>query len=266
MNHKLLAAAMIGLFATVASAETPVAAKAGGQTLATVNGKTIPNVRADALINAQVTQGRKDTEELRKDVREELIRREVIVQAAQHKGLDKKVELQAQMTLAAQGVLISAYINDYFKSNPVTDAMLKSEYDSIRLALGEKEYKARHILVEKEDDAKAIIEKLNKGEKFEDLAKESKDPGSKDRGGDLGWANQAAYVKPFSAAMLKLEKGKFTEVPVKTDFGWHVILLEDSRELKAPGLDEVKPQLTQRLQAQMIEKHVGELRAKAKVQ
>ncbi len=265
MNRKLLAAALIGLFATVANAQTP-AAKTDGPTLATVNGKTISKVRADALTNAQVAQGRKDTEELRKDVREELIRREIIAQAAGKKGLDKKPEVLAQMALASQGVLISAYINDYFKANPITDAMLKAEYDSIRQALGEKEFKARHILVEKEDDAKAIIEKLKKGEKFEDLAKESKDPGSKDRGGDLGWANQAAYVKPFSAAMLSLEKGKYTEVPVKTDFGWHVILLEDSRELKAPGLDEVKPQLTQRLQAQLIEKHVSDLRTKAKVQ
>ena len=106
---------------------------------------------------------------------------------------------------------------------------------------------------------------MKKGDKFEDLAKQSKDPGSKERGGDLGWAAPSSYVKPFSEAMMKLAKGKFTETPVKTDFGYHVILLEDSRELKLPPVDEAKAQLAQRLQQQMVEKHVMELRGKAKV-
>ena len=148
-----------------------------------------------------------------------------------------------------------------YRTGPIEDVVA-----GIRKALGEKEYKARHILVDTEDEAKAIIAKLNKGEKFEDLAKQSKDPGSKDKGGDLGWANQAAYVKPFSEAMTKLEKGKFTAAPVKSDFGWHVIQLDDVRDLKAPSLDEIKPQLTQRLQQQMVEKHILELRTKAKVE
>jgi len=260
MNRKLLAALIA---CSVSLAQSAFAADADA--VAVVNGKSIPKARAEALLAGQFAQGKQDTDELRKAVKEELIRREVLVQAAEKKGLDKKPDVQGQMMMARQGVLIGAYLNDYVKGHPVTDEMIKKEYESIRQALGDKEYKARHILVDKEDDAKAIIAGLKKGDKFEDLAKQSKDPGSKDRGGDLGWANQAAYVKPFSDAMVKLEKGQYTETPVKSDFGWHVIMLDDTRELKAPPLDEVKPQLTQRLQQQMVEKHVMELRSKAKV-
>jgi peptidyl-prolyl cis-trans isomerase C len=259
MTRKLLVAAVIGLLATTVNAQ-------GSDAVATVNGKAIPKARADMLLAAQTQQGRKATDDLRKDVREELIRREIIAQAAEKAGMDKKADVAAQMALSRQGALINAYITDFIKAHPVSDAQLKAEYESIRSALGEKEYKARHILVEDEAQATAIIEKLKKGEKFDDLAKESKDPGSKDRGGDLGWMNQAAFVKPFSAAMVALEKGKFTDKPVKTEFGWHVIQLDDVRELKAPGIDEVKPQLTQRLQSRLIEEHVSTLRKAAKVQ
>lgn len=239
-------------------------AKSAGA-VATVNGKAIPKNRADALVNAQTAQGQPDSDELRKAIREELVRREIIVQEAQKKGFDKKSEIQGQMELARQGVLINAYLGDYVRTHPVTEEAIKKEYDAIKQQLGDKEYKAKHILVEKEDEAKDIIARLKKGEKFEDLAKQSKDPGSKERGGDLGWAAPSSYVKPFSEAMTKLEKGKYTETPVKTDFGFHVILLEDSRELKLPPVDEAKTQLSQRLQQQMVEKHILELRGKAKV-
>ena len=150
-------------------------------------------------------------------------------------------------------------------AHPVSDADVKAEYDKIKSQLGDKEYKARHILVEKEEEAKAIIAKLDKGEKIDDLAKQSKDPGSKDKGGDLGWANPASFVKPFADALSKLEKGKYTTTPVKTDFGYHVIKLEDTRPLKAPAFDEVKGQLKQRLEQQRVEKHIAELRSKAAV-
>jgi peptidyl-prolyl cis-trans isomerase C len=239
--------------------------EAASGVIATVNGKAIPKSRADAMLAAQVAQGQADTEDLRKAIREELIRREVLAQEAQKKGLDKKPEIIGQMDLARQGVLLNAYMGEYVRSHPVSDEALKKEYETIRSQLGDKEYKARHILVDKEDDAKAIIDKLNKGEKFEDLAKQSKDPGSKERGGDLGWAAPTSYVKPFSDALVALQKGKYTTAPVKSDFGYHVILLEDSRDLKAPGFDEVKQQLSQRLQQQIIEKHIAELRSKVKV-
>ena len=244
---------------------TPVLAqKAEG--VVTVNGKSIPKNRADALVAGQTAQGQPDSEELHRAVREELVRREILTQEAQKKGFDKKSEIQGQVELARQGVLIGAYLNDYVRAHPIGEDQVKKEYDNVKKQLGEKEYKVRHILVEKEDEAKVIVEKLKKGEKFDDLAKQSKDPGSKDKGGDLGWANKAAYVKPFSDAMVKLEKGKLTDPAVKSDFGWHVIQLDDVRDLKLPAYDEAKQQITQRLQQQMVQKHIEDLRAKAKVE
>ena len=231
MNRQLLQSTLLAV--TLAAAPA-FAAKDEAKGYASVNGKAIPKVRADALIAGQMAQGQPDSEDLRKAVREELIRREVLAQEAQKKGVDKKPEVQGQLDLARQGVLVGAYLNDYVRTHPVSDEAVKKEYEVIKKALGDKEYKARHVLVENEADAKTIIEKLGKGEKFEDLAKQSKDPGSKDRGGDLGWSNPASYVKPFAEALVKLEKGKYTTTPVKSDFGWHVILLEDTRATLNP--------------------------------
>lgn len=234
--------------------------------IATVNGTTIPQARADALIAEQLAQGTPDSEELRSRVREELVRREILTQEARKKGLDKKPEIMGQMELARQAVLIRAYLQDYVRGNEPGDAELKKEYDAIVARLGSKEYKARHILVEKEDEAKAIVEKLKKGEKFDDLAKDSKDPGSKDKGGDLGWSSPANYVKPFSDALVKLAKNQYTPEPVKSDFGYHVIMLDDVRDAKMPSFEEAKPGLAQRMQQQMIEKVILDLRAKAKIE
>jgi peptidyl-prolyl cis-trans isomerase C len=255
----LFAVATLTLASAAYAASTPKPA-------ALVNGKPVPQSRVDGLLAAQLAQGQTDTPQLRNAVREELVRREVLAQEAEKKGFDKKPEVVSQISLTRQGVLVSAYIQDFVRTHPVTDDMVKAEYDALRKTLGEKEYNARHILVDTEDEAKAIIGKLKAGEKFEELAKQSKDPGSKEKGGDLGWANQAAYVKQFSDAMVGLEKGKFTETPVKSNYGWHVIQLEDVRDMKAPSIDEIKPQLTQRVQQQLVEKHIADLRAKAKVQ
>ncbi len=267
MNSYLLRSTLVALAAilSVATVLAKDAAASSSETIATVNGKAIPKSRADALVAAQAAQGQPDSAELRKMVREELIRREILAQESQKMGYEKKPQILPQLMLARQGVLINAYVGDYVRSHPVTDEALKKEFEVIKLQLGDKEYKVRHILVEKEDEAKDIIAKLQKGEKFEDLAKQSKDPGSRERGGDLGWAAPSNFVKPFSVAMAKLEKGKYTEVPVKTDFGYHVIMLDDTRELKLPTFEEAKPQLAQRLQQQMVEKHIAELRAKATI-
>lgn len=255
------------LLAAALLSPAPVLAQgAAGKPVATVNGSAVPQNRADALLAEQKAQGVAETEQLRAQVKEELVRREVLSQAAKGKGLDKKPEVIGQMELARQAVLIRAYLQDYMRSRPVNDADLKKEFDGINKQLGGKEYKARHILVEKEDEAKDIIGKLKKGEKFEDLAKQSKDPGSKDRGGDLGWSTPANYVKPFGDALVALQKGKYTDAPVKTDFGYHVIQQEDVRDLKLPTFEEAKPALQQRMQQQMVEKHILELRGKAKVE
>jgi peptidyl-prolyl cis-trans isomerase C len=263
-NLSKLAAAL--LFSALISAPAIAAEKSKGVAFATVNGVAIPQSTADAFIAEQKAQGAQETPELKNAVREELIRRELLTQEAKKKGLDKKPTIASQADLARQAIYIRAFIQEFVKANPISDAQLKNDYETIKAQLGGTEYKTRHILVEKEDDAKAIIANIKKGAKFEELAKQSKDPGSKENGGDLGWSSAASYVKPFSDALTKLEKGKYTEVPVKTDFGYHVILLEDSRPLTPPAFDAIKPQLAQRAQQQQIEKLVNDLRTKAKVE
>ncbi|MDP2752572.1 MAG: peptidylprolyl isomerase [Rhodocyclaceae bacterium] len=264
MMKKLSLTLVTALLATSALAAAPTATAA--KPYASVNGKQISPARADAIIAAQKAQGQAESDQMRQAVREELIRREILAQEATRLKMDKVPEVRLQVEMAQQNVLIGAYLQSYVKTHPVTDEAIKKEYEIIRAAMGDKEYKARHILVEKEDEAKALIGKLAKGEKFEELAKQSKDPGSKDKGGDLGWAAPASYVKDFSAAMTALSKGKHTDKPVKSDFGWHVILLEDVRDIKAPALDEVKQQLTQRIQQRIVDGHINELRSKAKVE
>ncbi len=267
MNRSLLRSSVFALAAALSVA--PMLAQAAPQatdTIATVNGKAIPKSRADALVAAQLSQGQPDSPELRKAVREELIRREVLSQEAAKDGYEKNPQVLPQLMLARQSVLINALVSDYVRKHQVSDEILKKEYSTIKLGLGDKQYKVRHILVDKEDDAKDIIAKLDKGEKFEDLAKASKDPGSREHGGELGWAAPTNYVKPFSEAMVKLEKSKYTAAPVKSDFGYHIILLEDTRELKLPSFEEAKPQLAQRMQQQVVEKLIAELMAKSKIQ
>jgi peptidyl-prolyl cis-trans isomerase C len=241
-------------------------AGAASAKVATVNGVAIPKTRIDSVVRAQEAQGQKDTPELRAAIRDRLISLEVVAQEAKLKKLDRTNDIQTQMEFARLNILAQAFRLDYFKNHPVSDDALKAEFEKIKSQMGDKEYKARHVLVEKETEAKEIIEKLKKGEKFEELAKVSKDPGSKDHGGDLDWNQPGGFVKPFSDAMVKLEKGKYTETPVQSQFGWHVIQLEDVRPAKYPDFNEVKPGLQQRLQEAMFEKAVADLRAKAKVE
>lgn len=231
-----------------------------------VNGKPISKNQIDFFIAAQKAQGRPDSPELRNAVREEVIRREILAQEAQKQGIDKQSDVKAKMDLARQSVLIQAYLDGYVKAHPISEDSLKKEYETVKLQLGDKEYKARHILVDSEADANAIIAKLKAGEKFDTLATQSKDPGSKDKGGDLGWSVPSSYAKPFADALQKLNKSQYTEAPVKSDFGWHVIQLDDTRALKLPEYDEAKPQIQQRLQQQLVEKQVMDLRSKAKVE
>lgn len=241
-------------------------AGAGSAKVATVNGVAIPKSRVDAIVRAQEAQGQKDTPELRAGIRDRLITLEIVAQEATHKGMAKTADTVSQLELARTNILAQAFRTDYVKNHPVNDDALKAEFEKIKSQMGDKEYKARHILVENEADAKEIIVKLKKGEKFEELAKASKDPGSKDHGGDLDWNQPGGFVKPFSDAMVKLEKGKYTETPVQSQFGWHVIQLDDVRPAKFPDFNEVKPRLQQNMQEAMFEKTVADLRAKAKVE
>ena len=250
---------LVLLFATAA---LPVLA----QNLAVVNGKPVPSSRADAMIKQMASQGQQDSPQLRAMVKEELINREILIQEADKMGLGTSAEVKNQVEIARQSIVIRALITDYMKKNPIKDADLKAEYDKFKAQAGDKEYRARHILVEKEDDAKAIIAKLKGGAKFEELAKQSKDPGSAANGGDLDWASPASFVKPFSDAMIALQKGQVTDTPVKTQFGYHVIKLEDVRAAKVPAFEEVKPQIAETLQQQKLQAYQQELRKKAKIQ
>lgn len=238
---------------------------AKGAAVATVNGVAIPQSLADFIIAEQKAQGAPDTPEIKNAVRDRLVTGEVLAQEARKKGFDKRASIAAQIELARTDVLARAVIEDYVKTHPVTDEQLKKDYDQLTANISGNEYKSRHILVEKEDDAKAIIAKLKNGGKFEELAKQSIDPGSKDNGGDLGWSAASTYVKPFADALVKLEKGKFTETPVKSDFGWHVISLDDIRPVTPPPFEQAKPQLTARAQQMLVQKLIIELREKAKV-
>lgn len=249
----------------IAGAIVSAPAFAEGKAFATVNGQAIPQAVYDTIIAEQKAKGISETPEMRNAIKEQLIARELLVQEAKKAKIDKKGDIQLQIEAAKQAILGNAFLSDYLRTHPITDAQLKSEYDAIKANLGSTEYKSRHVLVEKEEDAKAIIAKLEKGEKFADLAKQSKDPGSKDNGGDLGWSSPSAYVAPFAEALTKLKKGEFTKTPVKSQFGYHVIQLDDSRALTPPPFEQVKPQLQQRANQQQIENLVKDLRSKAKI-
>lgn len=236
------------------------------QNLAVVNGKPIPSSRADIIVKQMSAQGQPDSPQLRNAIKEDLINQEILRQEADKQGLSNNADIKNQVELARQSIVIRALLADYLKKHPIADADIKAEYDKFKAQAGDKEYHARHILVEKEEDAKAIIAKLKAGSKFEELAKQSKDTGSATNGGDLDWATPAAFVKPFSDAMIALKKGEITETPVKTPFGFHVIKLEDIRPAKVPTFDEVKPQIADVLQQKQLRAYQEELRKKAKIQ
>lgn len=267
MTRTTLALAVMAALAlpAAAQAQAPASPKAPqAAPKAAAEGKALyPQALFDMMLKERTSQGQPDSPELRNAIREELNTRELLSREAKKKGLDKQADVKTQMDLSSQTVLVRAYVADWIKANPIPDAEIRKEYDAIKSQLGDREYKVSHILVEKEDEAKDVIAELQKGAKFADLAKaRSKDPGSKERGGDLDWNAPANFVKPFSDAMVKAEKGKFTPQPVQTQFGWHVILVEDTREAKVPGFDEVKPQLAQRMQAQHLDKYFRDLRAR----
>ena len=242
-------------------------ASKGAPPIATVNGVVVSRARAEALLSQQKARGAPDNDQTRQMIREELVNREVLMQEAQKSGVAKSPEVAGQLDLARQEIIISAYLREWVRKNPVSDAEVQKEYERVRAEQGDKEYRARHILLETEDQAKQMVAELKKGGKFEELAaKNSKDPGSKDRGGDLDWHGPGDFDRTFSEAMMKLEKGKFTETPVRTRFGFHVIQLDDVRSGRFPSLAEVKPRIQQQLAQTRIDELVKGLRGKAKVE
>ncbi len=242
-------------------------APAMAQNVAVVNGKAIPTSRVDEMVKQITAQQNapQDSPDLRQKIKEELITREILIQEAEKLGLVKNADVKAQLEIARQSILIRALVNDFVKKNPVTDADIAAEYDRVKKQAGDKEYHVRHILLGSEDEAKAIIAKLKAGASFEELAKQSKDTGSANNGGDLDWATPVAFVKPFSDAMVGLQKGQMTETPVQSQFGWHIIKLDDVRAAKIPSLDEVKKQIVEAIEQKKLQAFQEELRKKAVV-
>ena len=249
------------------AASTATATAGDNSVAATVNGTPIYAATVEMMVKERTAQGQPDSPELRKAIIDNLAMQTMVAAEGQKKGLDKTPETMRQLEILKSSVLAQAFVQDYIKTHPVTDVMVKAEYDKLNAKAGGNEYKARHILVAGEADAKEIIAKLKKDIKsFAALAKEkSMDPGSKANGGDLGWFNPAGMVPEFGAAVAKLEKGKFTEEPVKSQFGYHVIVLDDSRALTPPPLEQVSDQLKQQIQRQNLKAFFDDMKAKAKI-
>ena len=233
--------------------------------LATVNGVTIPQSRMDLLLKEAGQNGDVD-DKAKAQLKEILITNEVIRQEALKKGFDKDPNYLAQVEQMKEQLLLRTFINNFIKTHPITESTAKREYDKIKVNMGSKEYRVRHILVEDEDKAKTLIAQLKKGAKFDILAKEnSKDSGSAKQGGELGWAVPDNYTAAFADAIKKMPKGKISDTPVKTEFGWHVIKVEDIRTSKGPAFAEVKEEVIRQIQGEALKKYVAELVSKAKI-
>jgi peptidyl-prolyl cis-trans isomerase C len=249
----LLLAAAATLFAQGALAQ-----------VAKVNGVTIPQARADTMLREITAQGRPDSPELRAQIKQELISREIMAQEAAKMGLNKNPEVSTQLEMARQSVLAGAFLSEAARRNPVTEDALRKAHERFKESPAANEYKARHILVASEAEAREIIAQIKGGADFAKLAAEkSRDEGSKSQGGELQWAVPTTYVRPFAEALAKLKKGGMTDTPVQSNFGWHVIRLDDVRPL---NYESIKPQQQQVVQRENVQKVVEELRAKAKIE
>ncbi|MDP1977883.1 peptidylprolyl isomerase [Undibacterium sp.] len=237
------------------------------QNLATVNGKAIPASRLEILVKQVTAQGQQqDSPQLRAMLKQELINREVLIQEAEKSGLANNAEVKQAIEASRQSILVRALMIEQLKKSPVSDAEVQAEYDKLKAQAGDKEYHLYHILLEKEDDAKAVISKLKAGAKFEELAKQSKDAGSASKGGDLEWSTPNNWDPTFATAVKALQKGQFTEAPVKSQAGFHIIKLDDTRTAKFPTVEEVKPQFVEGLQQQRVQAYQQALIKKAKIQ
>jgi peptidyl-prolyl cis-trans isomerase C len=259
MKAKLIALSLVMLAA---------AGSVQAQNIAIVNGKPVPKARVEMLIQQAERAGQHIGPEMQTQARDQVVLREIFTQEAERRGLQKDADFKAQMELARQSVLIRALFDDYRKKNPIGDTEARAEYDKFKAqaqSAGNTEYRTSHILVETEDQAKDLIKQIKGGAKFEELVKaHSKDPGSGAKGGDLDFAKPDAFVKEFSDAMTHLKKGEMTEAPVKSQFGYHVIRLDDTRDAQFPAFDDVKEQIKQRLEQVKMQQFQEDLRKQAK--
>src|SRR5512139_238025 len=271
MRAALLPALILLALTPLAQAQTPAPAAAtpAAETtkpLAVVNGKEIPALYGE-LVKREMAQGQADSPQLDARVRESLINLELLSRAALDKGLDKEPQLAAMLDIRRKDQLAKAYLEDYVKAQPVSDAEIQATYDKAKAEPVEPEYRARHILVKTEDEAKKILADLGKKAKFEDLAKKySKDPGSAKNGGALDWSDRRAYVPEFSEALAGLKKGETTKTPVKTQFGYHIIRLDDTRQPELPPLEAVRGEIVKQLQNQRVREAITAARASAKIE
>ncbi len=233
---------------------------------AVVNGVAIPQAQVNLLIKAAALQGKPDTPEQRKSTQDYLVNREIMAQEAIQRGYDKQPETISQFELARQTVLVNAFLQDHIKNHPVTEDAIKKEYEALKKEAGSKEYGLRHILAKDESEAKSIAAQIKKGAKFEDLAKKySLDPGSKDKGGSLGWVMPTNFIPTFADAFVNLKKGGVSS-PIKVEDGWHLIKVDDVRDFKFPSYRDLKGKITLSLQQQGIQKTIVDMRAKAKIE
>jgi peptidyl-prolyl cis-trans isomerase C len=236
--------------------------------VATVNGSPISRSEYDLFVK-DILQGKKQelTADQKGQVLDDLINMRLLADQAEKDGLQNDPDTVAQLNLLHMRVLADAESQKYIKAFQPSDADLKAEYETAVAAMDKNEYKARHILVASKEDGEQIIKKLKGGAKFEDLAKsQSTDTGSKNNGGELGWFTTSRMVKPFADAVVALKKGEITQEPVQTQFGWHVIQLEDTRDKTPPPFDQVKPQITNQVIRKKLQAYVEDLKKNAKIE
>ena len=250
------------------AAACAIALPAFAQNVATVNGKAIPQKSLDQFVKLLVTQGATDSPQLREQVKQEMINRQIFVQAAESNGIAKQADVQTEIELARQGILVRALMADYLAKHPVSDAKVTAEYEKIKKEqAGKMEYKVRHILVEDEKTANDLLTQLkgNKG-KFDDLAKKNSRIPAAPKGWRPGLGSPTNYVQPFAQAVTQLKKGQLVDKPVQTQFGWHIIQVDDTRPVQFPPLDQVRPQIEEMLRQQTLADYQKDLREKAKIQ
>ena len=263
----LLSAPVLAQLPTKEPAKAPAKPAAATGPLATVNGVQIPRTRLDIVVRQQTARGAQDNDQLRAQLREALINNDLLIQEANRSGIAKKAEVQQQIDLVRQEVVANAVVAEHIRVNPISDADVQKEYERAKSQTGDREYKARHVLVATEDDAKSVLADLKKGAKFDDVAqKRSLDEGTRPKGGDLDWNVPTNFDKAFSDAMVKLEKGKMTDAPVRSRFGFHIIQLDDVRPVSFPPLSQVSQQIQQRLVGQKVDSLIRDLRGKAKIE
>jgi peptidyl-prolyl cis-trans isomerase C len=249
-------------------ATTDAAAKDKAEAVLTVNGVVVNQRELDMLMRMQPAQ--REAPDARKRTLDNLTLQILAAQEASKKGFDKSPEVADQMEMSKTTILAQSYVKDFFANHKPTDAQLTAEYDKLKASASGNQYRARHILVKTEDEAKAIIVKLNKDpNSFSDIAKaQSLDPVSKAKGGDLGWFDTKNMVPEFSDAIAKLGKGKITQEPIKSQFGYHVIVLDDTRPAadSIPPFEQIKGSLAQQVQQQDLKKTLDDLKAQAKIE